>query len=79
MEQAKIVVADHAEIEALRDELRAIRGLIEGATIIPAPEWVSIPDAAAHFGVHVSTIHRKIDKGEIEARGAGKLRRVKIR
>lgn len=78
-EQTRIVVATQSEFDALRDEMRAIRQMLEGATITPPPEWVGIHEAAKHFGVHPSTIHRKIDKGEIQARGAGKTREVKIR
>ena len=78
-EQARIAITGADEIAALHSELRAIREMLEGATIIPAPEWVSVSDAAAHFGVHVSTIQRKIERGELEARGSGKTRRVKVR
>lgn len=78
-EQTKIIVADVGEIEALRAEVRALRLMLEGATVTPAPDWVSIGDAAKHYDVDVSTVHRWIGNGRIEAKGAGKMRRVKIR
>ena len=77
-DQTKIVVADQGEIDALRAELRAIRSILEGATITPAPEWVSIERACEIYRVGKSTIYRKINDGSLEAKGVGKMRRVKI-
>lgn len=52
---------------------------IEGATITPAPEWLTISEAARKMEVDRTTIHRWADTGRIEVRGSGKTRRVKVK
>ncbi|MCA0922199.1 helix-turn-helix domain-containing protein [Pseudooceanicola nanhaiensis] len=66
------------ELRALTAEVRALRDAVERATITPMPEWVTIPQAAATLGCSVPTIRRRIDSGELEAKGNGKLRRVRV-
>lgn len=48
------------------------------AEIQPRAEWLTIADAAAQSGVSEDTIRRKVRAGEIEAKGSGKLRRVRL-
>ena len=48
------------------------------STITPAPEWVPIREAARFMGVTPQTIRRKIDAGQIEAKGNGKTRLVRL-
>lgn len=74
----QFVLVPSAAIEALAAEVRQMREELRGARIHPAPQWLSISDAAKALNVHRATITRKIDTGELEARGSGKLRRVKI-
>ncbi len=62
---------DVRRLEAKLDELRA---MLEQ----PAPEWLTITEAAARLGCSADTIRRRIKSGELEARGAGKLRQVKV-
>lgn len=54
------------KIDALLDQIK------------PRDEWLSVHDYAAEKGVTVSTVRRWILSGQVEARGAGKLRRVKL-
>lgn len=65
------------------DDLRAIvraevEAAMRGHTVQPEPQWLSVPDAARACGVSVDTIRRRVRAGEIEARGSGKLLRVKV-
>lgn len=78
--QGKLLIAVDAEalgrIEAVLAEIKA---LLSRATVTPAPEWVGISEAAAMRGCSASTIRRMIDRGELEAKGAGKARRVRLK
>lgn len=74
--QFALVPVEH--LTALTAEVRALRQAIDGATIKPAPEWLSISKAAAALGVSTATVRRRIETGEMKARGSGKLREVKV-
>lgn len=67
-----------ADLQRLSDQVDRLTRMVEGATITPAPTWHTISDAARKLGVDPSTIHRKIDRGELKAKGAGRTRRVMI-
>lgn len=72
-------IATAEDLAALHAEIRAIRQMLEGATITPAPEWVSIRDYMTRHGIKsASTVYRKIEAGELEARGRGKSREVRV-
>jgi excisionase family DNA binding protein len=71
-----LVPAD--DLAALRREVRELRDALQGAMIVPPPEWLSIKDAAQVMGVSTDTVRRRIDAGALEAKGSGKLRRVKV-
>lgn len=71
-------IATTEDLAALHAEIRAIRQMLEGATVIPAPEWVSIKEAARRMNVKPETIRNRIARGEMEARGAGRMREVKV-
>lgn len=61
------------------DRLRAdIAAMLDERTIVREAEWLTVEDAAARAGVSVQTVRRWIRTGEVEARGAGKLRRVRL-
>lgn len=68
-------------VERLESMERAIRELterLEGAMVVPPPEWLPIKQAAEAMGVSTDTVRRRIDAGVLEAKGSGKLRRVKV-
>lgn len=64
--------------EKIIAEIRDLKGKIDGATITPRPEWVSVPVAAKAKGVTPATVRRWINEGRIEARGVGKAREVRL-
>lgn len=41
-------------------------------------EWVSLREAARRYGCSTDTIRRRIAAGQLESRGTGKLREVKV-
>jgi excisionase family DNA binding protein len=73
-----LIAIDETRIDRLESQLRDLKHMIEGATIHPKPEWVPVPEAARELGVSTATIRRWARDGRIEARGAGKARRVHI-
>lgn len=77
-EQPQFVLVPVDDFRALASEVRQLRETVERATITPAPIWITIPEAAVALGCSVATVRRRIDSGEIEARGTGKLRRVRL-
>jgi len=64
------------ELAALREEIAALRHEVK--SLKGGPEWVRIPEAARRLGVSPDTVRRRIDKGQLESRGSGKLREVKL-
>ena len=52
---------------------------LDGATVTPAPEWLTISQAAERLGVDRSTVHRWIEAGRLQAKGHRKQRRVLVK
>ena len=71
-----VEIATREDFERLAAEVRMLREILDGATVIPKPQWVSIAEAAKRKGVHPDTIKRRIEAGTLKARGSGKLREV---
>lgn len=71
-----IEIPTRADFERLEARIERLASAIEGATITPAPAWVSVAEAAKRKGVHPDTIKRAIAAGSLKSRGAGKMREV---
>ena len=78
MTDQSFVLVPTERLNALEQKLDRLFKAVEGATITPKPEWVSIPDAVVALKVSRHTIYRKIGTGELKAKGSGKTRRVLI-
>lgn len=76
--QPRFALVPVEHLTALTAEVRALRQAIDRATIKPQPEWLSISKAAAALGVSTATVRRRIESGELQARGSGKMRVVKV-
>lgn len=76
----QLVVMQPEDLERLIEAAaeRALSKALSGATITPRPEWLTIPEAANFLRVSTDTIRRKIDRGELVAKGSGKARVVRI-
>lgn len=66
------------DVAELKDLMLQMLDKMDGATIKPAPEWLRIPDAAKALGCSTDTIRRRINSGEMKARGSGRLREVRV-
>lgn len=71
-------IATKADVEAVMKEVSELKQLLTNVTISQPDEWMTIPKAAAQLECSESTIRRKINLGELEAKGSGKARRVRI-
>jgi excisionase family DNA binding protein len=76
-DQPTLIAVDPAALEAVTAELRALRAEV-AALREPQDEWLTIQQAAARLECSADTIRRRIASGEIEARGSGKTRRVRL-
>ena len=65
------------ELAEVRAELAEVKKLLR--PIAQDAEWHTVEGMAKRLGVTRSTINRKIASGELEAKGAGSSRRVKVR
>lgn len=75
---AQIAIVDAATLQAILDKLDAVQRSLEAAQIRPKPDWVSIPEAMAHYGCSADTIRRRVASGALKARGSGKLKQVLV-
>ncbi|HCO91066.1 MAG TPA: hypothetical protein DIT40_08850 [Alphaproteobacteria bacterium] len=74
----QVNLATTDDIERLERQIQRLTDMLQGAQVIPAPEWVSIQEAAKHHGRTARTIRDWIDAGKLEARGSGRCREVRI-
>lgn len=72
-------LATKSDLAALTAEVRALRAAFEAARVQPQPAWLSVPDAARHFGKSAQTVRRWIAEGRIESKIVGTVRMVRVR
>lgn len=75
---AQIAIVDAATLRAILDKLDAVQRTLDAAHITPKPDWLSIPEAMAHYGCSADTIRRRIASGALKSRGSGKLKQVLV-
>lgn len=71
-------IATKSDIDALAAEIRAMRMELQSVRTTKEPEWMLVADAARRLKVSPATIRRRIASGEMQARGSGKTREVRI-
>jgi len=76
-----MLIADPDTLAALRSlsaEVAAMRAALERVTMQPAPEDVSVKEAADMIRMSTDTVLRAIKAGYVEAEGEGTRRRVNV-
>ena len=73
-----LIAIDPAALQGLRDEIAALRRSIEGVSMTPRPEWLTVADYAAFIGKSQRTVKRMVDEGKVETKHVGHVRLVKI-
>lgn len=74
----QLIAIDPTALESLRREIARLHARLDAVTITPRPEWVTVKDAATALDVTPDTIRRKIKSGELQAKGTGKGRMVRL-
>ena len=69
-------LATSKDIAEIMAELRAVRQRLD--ELAPPREWVGVATYAAMNGISKTTVYRKIKSGELQTRGNGKTREVKV-
>lgn len=69
-------LATSKDIAEVMAEIRAVRQRLD--ELAPPPEWVSVAEYMDRKGVSKSTVYRQIKAGELQARGTGKMREVRL-
>ncbi|WP_407496793.1 hypothetical protein [Pseudooceanicola sp. MF1-13] len=65
------------DVARLETQIAQLTDLVR--QLSPEPGWMTVKEAAESEGVSISTINRRVDKGEWTERGTGSNRRVKAR
>lgn len=74
-----MIVIDSDELDRIiARHIAPLAQALHSATVTPAPEWVTIPEAAQLRGVTTSTVRRWITEGRVVARGSGRNRQVRL-
>jgi len=74
----QLVLVEKDALDALFAEVRRLSRKLDGATVQPRSEWVSIPEAAEILQIRPDSVQRKARKGELETRGKGRGRMVRL-
>lgn len=74
----QLIAVDADALKELLDRVARVENLLSGSQVSRREDWISIPDAARVLKCDPSTIRRKINSGELQAKGSGKSRRVKL-
>lgn len=65
---------------ATAEDLARVEGKVDKllSLVQPPPEWISVEEYMDRKNVSKSTVYRQIKAGELQARGIGKTREVKL-
>ena len=79
MGEPRIMVAvDPDALNALREELVALRNEIRSVRMEAKPEWIDAADYAKERGVTRRTVFNWVTRGEVESRREGKKLFVRV-
>ncbi|MGH1412851.1 MAG: helix-turn-helix domain-containing protein [Pelagimonas sp.] len=75
---AQLIAVDAGALDELLSEVKALRLEVKAVRMTPQNDWLTIPQAAAQLEVSEATVRRRAASGEIEAKGSGKMRLVRL-
>lgn len=73
-----LIAIDPTELQALRDELAALRRAIESVSMSPRPQWVTVAEYAKMRGKTPKTVRNWINAGQIETKREGSVTLVRV-
>ncbi len=71
-------IATKADVQDLTAQIAKLQQLVSAIVTPREPEWLSLEKYAESKSVTIRTVNNWIANGKVKARGAGKLREVKI-
>ena len=74
----QLIAINADALDAVLVRLERLENMLQGVTIQPKPEWVSVRDYAKQLNRCQKTVTRMIERGEMEARGSGHSRMVRV-
>jgi len=75
----QLIAIDPNAIERVLDRLAELERKLDQFEIKPRPEWISVAEYARLKNVSPRTVKRRIEAGQLEARGSGKLREIHLK
>ena len=66
-----LITIERADLDALYAQLRAINDKLNRVEMQPKPEWITLRDYASRMDCHPSTVHRRVQRGELDTRIEG--------
>lgn len=77
--QPSIMIAvDPAALQALTDEVAALRRAVERVQMTPAPAWVTVADYAVRVGRTEKTVREWVREGKVESRRDGTVLMIRV-
>ena len=73
-----MVAVDPAALQALCDQVAALRSALERVIITPRPEWLTVDDYAKFTQQSRRTVLRRISEGAVELRKIGGKRMIRV-
>lgn len=73
-----LIAIDPAALQRVLDELGVIRRALEGVSMTPRPEWLTVADYAAFIGKSARTVKRMVDEGKVETKHVGHVRLIRV-
>lgn len=73
-----MIAIDPAALDRIEAKLDALSRKLDAVQIAATPDWMPVSEYARLKGVSRQTVNRRIDSGQLKARGHGKLREVRV-
>ncbi len=74
----QMIAIDANALDAVLVRLDRLERMLQGVTVQPKPEWVSVADYAKQINRCRKTVVRMIERGELETCGSGHNRQVRV-
>lgn len=78
MTDQSFIIVPAERLDRMERTLADLVKALDGATVTPAPKWLTLGQAAEAMRCHKSTVHRLAEKGEIETKRANGKRLFKV-
>ena len=74
----QLIAIDPSALDSLRMEIVRLHRRLDGVTMAPRPEWVTVAEYAEKVGRTKRTVRNWIDAGTVDTKVEGKVLLVRI-